>query len=66
MSSALAQAEILSILSRYVFSTHMFLLDCDFSCLKFTRDGASGDLKAIVWAENEKVEYQNLHVDRNW
>ena len=33
MSSALAQAEILSILSRYVFYTHTFLLICDFSCL---------------------------------
>ena len=33
MSSALAQAEILSILSRYVFSTHTFLLICDFFCL---------------------------------
>ena len=33
MSSALAQAEMLLILSRYVYSTHTFLLICDFSCL---------------------------------
>ena len=34
--------------------------------LEFTRDGASGGRKAIVWTENEKIVYPNLHVDRNW
>ena len=51
MASALAQAEIFSILSRYVFSTHTFLLICDSSCLNLP--GASGGSKAIVWTENE-------------
>ena len=63
MSSALAQTEMLSILSRYVFSTHTFLL---IFMLEFTRDGASGGSKAIVWTENENIVYRNLHVDRNW
>ena len=34
--------------------------------LEFTRDGASGGPKAIVWTENEKIVYPNLHVYRNW
>ena len=35
--------------------------------LEFTRDGASGGPKAIVWTENEKnIAYSNLHVDKNW
>ena len=34
--------------------------------LEFTRDGASGHLKAIVWTENEKIVFPNHHVDRNW
>ena len=34
--------------------------------LEFTRDGASGGPKAIVWTENEKIVYPNLHVGRNW
>ena len=66
MSSALAQAEILSILSRYVFSTHTFLLICDFSCLNLPGMVLRGGPKAIVWTENEKIVYPNLHVDRNW
>ena len=53
MLSALAQIESLSILSRYVFSTHAFCLFVIFM-LEFTRDGASWDPKAIVWTENEK------------
>ena len=49
MSSALAQVEIWSILSRFVFSTHTFLLIGDFICLnQFTRDGASVSPKAVV------------------
>ena len=32
--------------------------------LEFIRDGASGGPKAIVWTENEKIVYPNLHVDR--
>ena len=34
--------------------------------LEFTRDSASGGPKAIVWTEKEKIEFQNIHVDRNW
>ena len=34
--------------------------------LEFTRDGTSGGPKAIVWMENAKIAYPNLHVDRNW
>ena len=32
--------------------------------LEFTRDGASGGPKIIVWTVNENIVYPNLHVDR--
>ena len=33
---------------------------------EFTRDCASDGPKAIVWTENEKIVYPNLHVDKKW
>ena len=58
MSSALAQAKSLSILSRYVITIHTFLLICDYSCLNLPGMVLQGDRRLSFGRKIKKSNTQ--------